>query len=219
MEANAQVLQGVFQTAQQTGLGRGDQAGPRQCAPAGSESEGIGQPAAVLQIAQPPRAFLDIGFQVVGAVLEAGMTLLLLQDLGRDEARHVQGFAEGPAKVPEQTGIARDQARLEEIGGHGHVPRRLFQAGVGRAHAVADLQAHVPEAADQILDAARLLAMGFLAQQDHQIHVGMGELLPPPEATHRHQRRRVGQARGLPQRVQRAVEQIAVGTQILPGTG
>ena len=113
--------------------------------PRGAEARGAREPEHHLQVPQAPGAFLDVGLEVVGGFLEALVAALLLAELGLEERAHVAPGAQARVELEHHRDVARDEPRLEHARVHGHVLHRLLDALGDGAHAVAGLQAHVPE--------------------------------------------------------------------------
>ena len=118
---------------------------------------------------------------------------------------------------PSCRGAARDDPRLQHAGVDGHVFHRFLDALAHRAHAVAGLEAAVPQQADEALDLrARHVAVG---QQDQDVDVGVREQQAASIAAHRHQRDgRVVDGFG-PQGLQQLVHVGRVGREHARGFG
>ena len=143
-----------------------------------------------LDVAQPARGALDIGLQVVLGVVVLGMAGALLVALGEEEllARpHFVRAGDLQHVLPQVLG-AGDGAAFHQVGDHRQVRARLFGAFGHRTHALADLQADVPEQCQKAFDG---LAENFpvaVIEQDQQVDVGVGVQLAAAIASHRHQR-------------------------------
>ncbi len=218
MQADAQVLQQAFVARDLARLGRGDEAGLRQRLPGMAEAAGARDPQHGLQVAQAPRAFLQVRFQVVVGIDEAGMALLLFLRLGEVEGAVVKMRGERLVHLPEQPAVAGDMARFQQVGLHGHV-RRFGEAIGNGAHAVADFQPDVPQFPDQLLQLLLQRFVRLLRQQDEQVDVGLRVELGAAVAAHCDQRQIGGEAEQPPDLAQMVVEQSGVGAQIVRGAG
>ena len=147
----------------------------------------LGHPADHLDVAQPARALLDVGLELVGGVVEAVVARLLLAPLGGEEGlagpdplrpgRLAHGAVEGL--------VAGERARLHQVGGHRDVARRLLHALGHRAHAVADVEAQVPQQRPEALHGrAPVRATVVLGHEDHEVHVGARHELAAAVAAH-----------------------------------
>ncbi len=114
----------------------------------------LGDPGDGLQVAQPARALLDVRLEVVGRVVVAVVALRLLAHLGVEEiARRPQAVGrERAAHRGEQRRRPGQQARLDQRRGDADVGERLALAVVDGAHAVADLEADVPQESQEALE-------------------------------------------------------------------
>ncbi|MDT4833940.1 hypothetical protein FQZ97_675660 [compost metagenome] len=188
--------------------GRG-QAVLGQVVPAAAEAGGLAHPEDGLQVAQAARAFLAVGLERVGRVVELLVAVPHFLRLGHEEGLWVDGLRELAAEGRKELLVARDQARFEQRGLDRDVLGGLVQALLERAHARADLEAGVPALADEGLDAggldAAVLALG--RQQQQHVDVGVRKQLAAPVAAHRGQREGVAEAGLVPQRGQRLVGQ------------
>ena len=150
----------------------------------------LGHPAHHVDVAQPAGAFLDIGFQLVGGVVKAGVARLLFLELGGEEllARPEAVRRGGRAHGREQARVAGEEACLDQVGHHRDVLCGLYGAFRGAAHAVAHFQADVPQEGQEALQVFLVgLVVGAVRQQDQQVDVGAGQQLVAPVAAHRHQ--------------------------------
>src|SRR5438105_2120 len=82
------------------------------------------------------------------------MTLLLLQRLGFKKRSRVEGRIETSAKPLVERARSREQSLLEQAGPRRDIARHLGLALVDRAHRMRDLEAGVPQRADEADDAA-----------------------------------------------------------------
>ena len=157
------------------------------------------QPAKELKIAQAAGGFLDVRLEMIDGIAILGVAFA-------GEARQV---------ARQRVAIGQHEAR--QLGGQGRVERavagqvtlveqRNVELGVlvvhlgallGRAHGMAHAQAGVPELLEESGDGVLALD-GLLrgAEQQQQVHVGIGEHLAAAVAAHRYQRRAVGGKRG-----------------------
>ncbi len=92
MQMAADHLQQMLALAQLARLAIGDQAAMGQAAPVMIETEGRGDPAQDLQIAQPAGALLAIRLQAVGRVLVSSVALLHLEQLALGEILHIHAL-------------------------------------------------------------------------------------------------------------------------------
>src|SRR3989449_10803497 len=121
------------------------QAALRQFRPGISQPAGLGDPEDHLQVAQAAGCFLEIGFEAVGAVLEFGMALLLLQTLCLEKHLSVEAVLPCAIETVEETAVSGELSCFKEAGHHGHVLPRFLDALGDRAHAVTQLEPGVPE--------------------------------------------------------------------------
>jgi len=149
MQADADVLQEALDRAQFAGFAAGDEAVAGEVAPAVAKPGRACDPAQHLQVAQPAGALLAVGLEGVGRVVEAGVALFLLEQLGLVEGAHVERFAVARAQLGKQRRVAGEQTRLEQVGLHGDVVGGGDHAFVDRAHRMTDLEPAVPQRADQ----------------------------------------------------------------------
>ncbi|GIX22614.1 MAG: hypothetical protein KatS3mg121_1397 [Gammaproteobacteria bacterium] len=163
-----------------------------------------------LDVAQSARALLEVRLEAVGGVAELGVPALLLGELGLEEVgpRPDAALGDGGLHALEQGRAARQGPRFHQVGDHGDVARGFLAALGDGAHAVADLQAQVPEQADETLDPVAQGVQGVVLDEQRQVHVGVGVQLAPAVAPDRDQ----GAARLLaretrrPERAQRLVD-------------
>ncbi len=179
----------------QEGLRRAQlaQLGGRQEAVVHQLVEGLGaevalrHPADGLDVAQAAGARLDVGFEVVRGVVVTMVARLLLGHLGLEE--RLRGpdvvLREGAAHRLEEEVRAREQPRLDQRGRDADVRRALALAVVDGAHAVADLEADVPQEGEEPLDALvavaerRLAAAGSARRCRSRGAVRRGRTRPP----------------------------------------
>src|SRR5690606_27433451 len=110
-----------------------------------------------VQVAQSPGGFLEVRLERIRRVLMLRVALLLLELLRLEEGDRVERRVELPHEVPEACAATREKAGFHQRRAHRDVLGRYLQAVLDGAHAVADLEARVPECADQVLDALALL--------------------------------------------------------------
>ena len=165
-----------------------------------------------LQIAQPALAFLDVGLEQIAAVAGALVAGIALGELGLHERSATAGdrFAlEALAKLGEQTGVAPQKARLEQIGADRQIGAGGAHAVVDRAGRLPDLQAEIPQPVQQELD--HLLGVGrpLVRVQEQQIDVGVRRQLRAAIAADRDHRHALAGGRiGTPEYFgERVVEQ------------
>jgi len=169
-----------------------------------------------LQVAQPAGRLLEVGLERVRRILVLGVALLLLELLRLEEGDRVRLGGQPGLEAPEQRPAARKVARLEERGAHGDVGGRLGTA-LDRTHAVADLEAGVPEAADEALERVAVPFARLLGEQDQQVDVGTGVELAAPVAAGGDERRARRHGGLRPQRLDVAVDELRVLAQQRPG--
>ncbi len=169
------------------------EAGGHQVLVALAAEVALGHPADHLDVAQPAGRALDVGLEVVLGVVVAVVAADLLLPLGLEEA------VGGPQPLRRQARLhrlaqpfgTRHGAALEQVGDHRDVGRGLALAVGQRAHAVADLQADVPEEGDE---GGQRLAEGrvvVVLEQQQQVDVGVGMQLAAAVAAHGEQRHAV----------------------------
>ena len=104
--------------------------------------------------------------------------------------------------------VAGQQTRFQQRRLHRHILRGFLYALVHRAHRGADIQPHIPAAADECLQAC-LKGLGSLVcglrQQQEDVDVGVREQLAAPVTAHRDQRAIGGHLLVLPELHQRVV--------------
>jgi hypothetical protein len=80
-------------------FGGRDEAGPGQRLPVVTDAGGACDPQDHLKIANAARAFLAVGLQAVGRVVELGIALGLFQPLGLEELFRLQAGVVGSARI------------------------------------------------------------------------------------------------------------------------
>src|SRR5512143_4177882 len=107
MQMNPQCRQRALLARDAARLGVGEQAGARDAAPAAQEAAGLRQPVDGVQVAQAAGAVLEVGLELVGAVVEARMAGLLLGELAVEEMLGIEACLEAAAELVEQArGVA-----------------------------------------------------------------------------------------------------------------
>src|SRR5204863_5704870 len=104
-----------------------------------------------LQVAQAAGRLLEVRLERVRRVLVLGVALFLLELLRLEERDRIHRAGERLLHAPVERAAAGQEARFQQRGAHRDVVARRRDATLYRAHAVADLQADVPERADQAL--------------------------------------------------------------------
>ena len=79
VQTDAQHLQEALVTSDLPGFARRDQSVAGQRRPATAQTGTLADPEYALQVAQPAWTFLDVGFQIVGGIVEAGVAVRLFQ--------------------------------------------------------------------------------------------------------------------------------------------
>ncbi len=122
-----------------------------------------------LDVAQAAWPFLDVGFEVVGREVKAGVALLLFFELGcekltaRPDAVRRNRIEHGLQQIAR----SGQQARLHERGRGQHVRRRVLGALADAADAVPQVIPCIPEQLDKGLDfGARQLVAKIVRQQN-----------------------------------------------------
>ena len=150
-----------------------------------------GDPVQGVQVAQPPLAVLDVGFDLVAG----GAGLLVAHgpffQLGGDEGARV-GLGHHVAKPTDhqlgQTLIAGQRSRLQQGGSHRHVGARQRQALLDRARGRPHLHPQVPQDVKDEFDHALAARRGLGRAQEQQVQVRKGRQHAPAVTPHRHQR-------------------------------
>ena len=122
----------------------------------------------------PLGLFLDLGFEEI---------LRRPEPIGRQGAAHAGEQRFGPAQ----------QARFEQGGGDADIGETLALAIIDGAHAVAHLEADVPEKGQEALDVRLPVGRIALRQQHHDVDIGTRVQLAAPIAAHGNQRQVVRQ--------------------------
>ena len=223
VQAGADQAQLAFVALQLAALERRDEAALGQRLPGLAQAGGAGDPDQHLQVAQAAGAFLAVGLQRVGRVVELGVALQALQRLGAEEGLGVHGLHEAPGQLLEELGVTGQRAGFEQRGLDGHVGLRLGEAFAQRAHRRADLQAEVPagrdEALDGGLDRAGHVRLDAVGQQHEDVDVGVREQLAAAVAADGREAGAVGHAGLSPQRAQRVVDMAGQPAQQRLGAG
>jgi hypothetical protein len=214
VQADPEVLQMRLQLGELARFVALDEAVRHEIAPppakARSHTGGPRDPLDHLQVAQPAGRLLQVRLERVGRILVLGVALLLLQLFCFEEGYRVGDFLEFAFHPTEKRPTANEEARLEKRGADGDVARCRFDAALDGAHAVADLQADVPEPADQALERLTL-GCGRLLRQEHQeIDVRARVELAPAVAAGGDERRVARDAGLAPHRLDRAVDEARV---------
>ena len=83
------------------------------CGQVWPQAAGTADPQDDLEVAQSAGRLLEIGLEAVGAVLELGVALLLLEALRLEENLRVDALAAGAVEAREKLAAAGEQSRLE----------------------------------------------------------------------------------------------------------
>ncbi len=169
-------LEPALVAPQLRGFARDDQVARRQVAPALAESGRPGDPQQHVQIAQPARTFLRVGFEVPGGVVVARMPLAHLDVLGEIEGLRVECVAQSCPGLRQAQAAAGQPAQFEQARLHRHVGVCLLHALLDVAHAVADRNAAVPAGTDEFSDAVGIGGLEPVGNQDEQIDVRVWKL-------------------------------------------
>ena len=126
-----------------------------------------------LDVAQAPRAFLDVRLQVVSGVVELVVAHALLEHLGFEEPpARPDPPRPGPRPHPcEQVCRPAHQPALHEVGRHGDVAPRLVHAFANRPDAVPDREPDIPQEREEALELLALAAVHGPAGEDEEIDV------------------------------------------------
>ena len=133
-----------------------------------------------MQVAQAAGAILEVGFELVRAVIVARVARLLLGELAFEEALGVEAGVETGLESLEQRCAAPHEAGLEQVGFDGDVGVGLGDAGVDGAHAVADFKPEVPAGLHPGFQSGLLRGCGLCWQDEHDVDVGAGEQFAAP---------------------------------------
>jgi hypothetical protein len=136
---------------------------------------------------------------------------LLLAELRLEEIAHVAPLAQARLHFLQQLGASRDEARFQEARVDGHVLHRLLDALRDGAHAVAGLQAAIPQGADEFLD--RRIGRAAIGHQDEDVDIGMREERAAAVASDRYQREGLVVDRLRPEPLQQLIDQRGVRCQ------
>ena len=133
----------------------------------------FGDPGDRMDITQTSRAFLDVGFEIVGGIVELTMARGLLAELGLEKGR------EGPDRGRSGRGahglikadVTGKQACFHEIRHDGDIVGRQVPTLRHRTDAVPDLEANIPEEAQKRFDAFMVLGCNPGPRQHQDIDV------------------------------------------------
>ncbi len=190
-----------------------DELARRQRAPVAAEPACAADPEHDLQVAEAAGRLLQVRLEAVGAVLELGMPLFLLESLRLEERLCVETVMEAIVQLREDGAAARDQARLEQRGLHREVLRGLVAAFLDRAHAVPELEPDVPQPADELLHPPRLDRIERLRQKNEDVDVRMRIELAAAEAADGDERELPREVRLSPQLPEDRIDQLLVAAQ------
>src|SRR3954471_5395818 len=102
------------------------------------------------------------------------MALLLFELLRLEEGGGLEHRDERALEALEERAAAGEVARLEQRGAHRDVAGAGADAALDGAHAVADLEADVPECADQPLERFAFRRLRLVREEHEQIDVRAG---------------------------------------------
>jgi hypothetical protein len=208
VQPDAKVLQVSLEAHELPGFGVVDEAAVLEIRPACADAAGTADPLDHMQVAQSPGGLFQVGFERVRRVLVTRVPLLLLETLRFEVRRRVGHLRERRVQRLEAGAAAAQQTRLEQGRAHRDVVVGRAQAFVDSPHAVADLEAHVPEQAHQALEALALLRVRRRFEQDQHIDIRVGKQLAAAVAAGCRER---GATRGIhlrPEGTQHAVDQL-----------
>src|SRR6185503_9719198 len=192
VQADAQVLQMRLEPGELPRLVALDEPVADEVAPARAQiridARGARDPLDRLQVAQAARRFLQVRLERVGRVLVLGVALLLLELLRLEERHRIGRRIERFPEAAEELLASHEETRFEERGADGDVAGSGLDAALDGAHAVADLEADVPEAADQALERLALRGARLLREQDEEVDVRAREELAAAVAAGRDER-------------------------------
>jgi hypothetical protein len=218
MQADPEVLERRLVARKLARLVALEQAVRDEIEPARADAGRARDPADGVQVAQPAGGLLEVRLERVRGVLVLRVALLLLELLRLEERHGVRLRFQGFDQFGKQAPAAREIARFGERGLDGDVfVGRAHAFGHG-AHAVADLEAGVPEGADQALDAAALFPGERLRHEHQEIDVRARVKLAAAVAAGGDQRR-AGEAGLEPQLPHGAIDQPGVLLQQAPRIG
>jgi hypothetical protein len=178
VQARTNQLEQPFVAVELLHFERRDQPFGRQRVPVLAQACGTCDPDHHLQVTQPARAFLAVGFERVGRVFELAVALQHLQRLRTQKGLRVHRVRIGMPKAVEYASRAAQVTRFEQRCLHGHVALGQCDAFGHRAHAGADFEADVPACGDEGFDRClqHLAAAGVRGRQQHQhVHIGVRE--------------------------------------------
>ena len=149
----------------------------------------LGNPADDLDVPQTARAALDVGFQVVGGVAVPMMPRdLFLAFFGKELGRRPQPVGrDGGLQRFVKRGRAGKQTRFHQRSRDREVLRRLLAALFYAAHAVADLEADVPQRSYETGQLGFAAVRQILRQQQHDVDIGRRMQLAATIAAHGNQ--------------------------------
>ena len=219
VQMDAQHRQGALFARDAPCLGRGEQSSTGDAVPAAADAAGLRQPVDRMQVAQAAGAVLQIGFEFVRAVVEAGVARLLLGEFAVEEMLGVEARPETLTEFHEQQTVAPQEARFEQIGFHRDVLPGLLHAGFHRAHAVANFQPDVPARLYPAFQRGLLFGSRFVRQEQQQVHVRSGEKLAAPVSPHGSKAKRGGQGEAGGKFAQQAIDEGGVARQVVGSGG
>ena len=115
------------------------------------------------------------------------MSLLLLKQLGAEEGLRVDQLRQAADQLVVQLARTGKMARFQHRGQDGDVLRGFVATFLDRPHAVAQVQAHVPQVADQVFDRLPLFVLRRGGGENQDVDVGVGEQLAASVAADGHQ--------------------------------
>ena len=209
MQQDAQLLQKPLALRQALLFEVGDKTMAFQITPAVAVACGLRNPQNRLQIAQSARTLLAIGLQAVRRLLMATVAVLPFEALGVIKSLRIDALPEFSDHPVKERRVTRKRTRFDQGRLDGQILFRLLQAILDAAYAVSNIEANVPEGADQEfnLPGARLIK-GF-RQEDQDVDIRSRPQLGTPITTNRAKRHGIRQARLGPQIAQNLVDQMA----------
>jgi hypothetical protein len=205
VQPRADDLQLALVSGEQGGLGPGRQAAGGELPPAAADPCRPRDPEDRLQVAQPARALLDVRLEAVRRVLELHVPLAQLEQLRVEERASVERRVEALAQPRVQAAPTGQPAPFEQAGPDGDVAGRFGEALLHGAHAVPDLQAHVPAGTDEAFQPGEPVGILGRRHQQQQVDVGVRQQLASAVAADGHQRAVGLQAGVAPEREQHRV--------------